>query len=51
MEYNKLLNEISTKLEKVDIKQVKEQANKNQEEDTASLLNKIGLEIQRQGGY
>lgn len=51
MEYNKLLNEISTKLEKVDIKQVKEQANKSQEEDTASLLNKIGLEIQRQGGY
>lgn len=51
MEYNKLLNEISTKLEKVDIKQVKEQADKTQKEDTASLLNKIGLEIQRQGGY
>ena len=56
MNYNELLNKMSSKMQSASIKannsSLPNKAVSTPKEDTTStMLNKIGLEVQRQGGY
>lgn len=54
MEYKSLINKISASLQQAAEKSANSQrirSNEEQVDDTENILNKIGLEIQRQGGY
>ena len=50
MEYNELLNKLQENLQSISIKKqpILKQDSAN---DVSNVLNKIGLEVQRQGGY
>lgn len=56
MNYNELLNKMSSKLSSASSKISGSRTTNNavstpKEDNTSTMLNKIGLEIQRQGGY
>ena len=56
MNYNELLNKLSSKMSSASAKASGSRAANNavstpKEDITSTMLNKIGLEVQRQGGY
>lgn len=56
MNYNELLNKISSKMQSASVKVSGSRTANNvvstpKEDTTSTMLNKIGLEVQRQGGY
>lgn len=56
MNYNELLNKMSSKMQSASIKAsnsgfINNAVSTPKEDTTSTMLNKIGLEIQRQGGY
>ena len=55
MNYNELLNKMSSKMSsassKISGSRTTNSAATPKEDNTSTMLNKIGLEIQRQGGY
>jgi len=56
MNYNELLTQLSTKMSSASIKASGSRTANNavstpKEDNTSTMLNKIGLEVQRQGGY
>ena len=56
MIYNELLNQLSSKMQSASIKASGSRTANNavstpKEDTTSTMLNKIGLEVQRQGGY
>lgn len=56
MTYNELLNKLSSKMSSASAKSSSSRAANNagstpKEDTTSTVLNKIGLEVQRQGGY
>lgn len=56
MNYNELLNKMSSKMSSASSKISDSRTTNNavstpKEDNTSTMLNKIGLEIQRQGGY
>lgn len=51
MEYKELLEKLQTNLQRASNGSLSQPVITTADEDTPTLLNKIGLEIQRQGGY
>ena len=56
MNYNELLNKMSSKMSSASAKATNSRVANNavstpKEDTTSNMLNKIGLEVQRQGGY
>lgn len=49
MEYNELLNKIQERMQNTSLSTIGA-VQQSESEDTATLLNKIGLEIRREGG-
>lgn len=50
MEYNELLNKLQNNLQNITVNN-QTIFNQNSENNVSNVLNKIGLEVQRQGGY
>ena len=53
MNYNELLNKLSSNLGSIKTQEITKTINENlpKEDTTPTLLNQIGLEVQRQGGH
>ena len=50
MEYNELLNKLQNNLRNITVNN-QTILNQDSENNVSNVLNKIGLEVQRQGGY